>query len=81
MKYNKPPKTYKEQIGLLEGRGLKIVDCPHALKYLEQISYYRLSAYALPLQLVKDKFNEGTTDGNAGLMILMDNFLIENITL
>ena len=32
-----------------------------ALHYLAQISYYRLSAYFLPYQKVKDRFDDGTT--------------------
>ena len=36
-----------------------IPDEDKALRYLQQISYYRLSAYFLPYQLIKDKFNTG----------------------
>jgi abortive infection bacteriophage resistance protein len=58
--YNKIPTSYKDQISLLKKRGLSIPDENKALRYLQQISYYRLSAYFLPYQQYKDKFNEGT---------------------
>ena len=57
--YNKNPTTYEEQISLLKKRGLSIPDEKRAKRYLQQISYYRLSAYFLPYQKVKDRFNEG----------------------
>ena len=59
-KYHKIPTTYDEQIALLRNRGLNIPDESKALRYLQQISYYRLSAYFLPYQQIKDKFNDGT---------------------
>lgn len=61
MNYSKPPLSYQQQIELFESRGLIVVDKNRARKYLEQISYYRLSAYALPFQNAKDKFNNGIT--------------------
>ena len=45
----------------MEGRGLTVEGNDRAKRYLEQISYYRLSAYVLPLQQVKDRFTPGTT--------------------
>lgn len=57
--YNKIPTSYEEQIALLKDRGLSIPDENRLLRYLQQISYYRLSAYFLPYQQVKNKFNEG----------------------
>jgi len=59
--YNKIPLSYNEQIVLLKNRGLTINDEPKALNYLKEISYYRLSAYFLPYQQVKDKFNSEVT--------------------
>ncbi len=48
--------SYDEQIALLESRGLIINDKTLAKKKLKHISYYRLSAYFLPLQKEKDLF-------------------------
>lgn len=59
--YNKPHLTYLEQIELLKNRGLIINDEAFAIIKLQHISYYRLSAYFLPFQATKDKFDEGTT--------------------
>ena len=61
LNYNKTPLSYKDQLALLEKRGLIINDKNKALSYLQEISYYRLSAYFLPYQKLKDVFNEGTT--------------------
>ena len=61
MKFTKPPLSYQQQIALLQSRGLLVPDATHAEHYLKHISYYRLSAYALPFQQVKDTFNKGTT--------------------
>jgi abortive infection bacteriophage resistance protein len=58
-KYNKTPTTYSEQIALLKKRGLNIPDEARAIRYLQQISYYRLSAYFIPYQEKKDEFNAG----------------------
>lgn len=59
--YNKAPLSFTGQVTLLETRGLTITDKTKALSYLQEISYYRLSAYFLPYQVVKDKFNPGVT--------------------
>ena len=45
----------------MKSRGLTIDDGAKALSYLQEISYYRLSAYFLPYQQTKDNFNQGTT--------------------
>ncbi len=59
--YNKAPLSFQDQLQLLQGRGLTITDPGKALSYLKEISYYRLSAYFLPYQAVKDQFNTGIT--------------------
>ena len=59
--YNKPPKTFQEQLQQLKERNLSVEDDSKALAYLSQISYYRLSAYFLPYQQKKDWFDNGTT--------------------
>jgi abortive infection bacteriophage resistance protein len=57
--YSKSPLSFQEQIDLLISRGLKIDSEPETLSYLQEISYYRLSAYFLPYQKQKDIFNDG----------------------
>ncbi len=59
--YKKKPLLYTQQIELFKFRGLLIPDEAKAERYLNEISYYRLSAYALPFQKEKDKFDDGTT--------------------
>lgn len=59
--YDKTPLPFDEQIKLLERRGLTIINETQAINFLQEISYYRLSAYFLPYQQTKDRFNEGTT--------------------
>ena len=59
--YDKTPLSFHDQLALLESRGLTIADKNKALAYLQEISYYRLSAYFLPYQQTKDLFNAGTT--------------------
>lgn len=61
MKFTKPPKTYAEQIALMESRGLSVPDHDSAANYLRHISYYRLSAYAIPFQRVKDVFDQAAS--------------------
>lgn len=50
MKYSKPPVTIPDQIEKLKQRGLSIPDDELALRFLSNISYYRLRAYKYPLQ-------------------------------
>ena len=59
--YNKTPLSFADQMALLENRGLAILDKQKAESLLKEISYYRLSAYFLPYQSIKDQFNKGTT--------------------
>ena len=50
MKYNKKPLTLQEQVIKLNSRGLLIDDKQLAIRYLSNISYYRLRAYTYPFQ-------------------------------
>ncbi|SZD73612.1 Abortive infection bacteriophage resistance protein [Candidatus Ornithobacterium hominis] len=59
--YTKPPLTFADQLQKLKDRGLAVANEQRAVSYLQQISYYRLSAYFLPYQSVKDTFDKGTT--------------------
>ena len=49
-KYTKTPLTTAQQVDLLRQRGLIIDDPGRAEYYLNRISYYRLSGYALPFE-------------------------------
>ena len=50
MEYDKPHLTLPEQPDKLQRRGLEIADRDHALRLLETVGYYRLSAYAYPFR-------------------------------
>lgn len=50
MRFAKPPLSLPQQLAKLQSRGLAVPDPAAALHYLQHVGYYRLSAYALPLQ-------------------------------
>lgn len=50
MRYLKPALTFDQQLDLLRQRGLTVRDPARALRWLQSVSYYRLSAYCLPLK-------------------------------
>ncbi|QIW11028.1 Abi family protein [Francisella sp. LA112445] len=54
LKYSKPPLDSSEQLDLLGGRGLFISDELRAIRYLENIGYYRLSPYLIPFEEKSD---------------------------
>lgn len=49
--FSKPPLSIRDQVLLLQSRGLVVLDVQRAERYLSNISYYRLSAYTVPFQL------------------------------
>lgn len=50
MRYLKPARTFDQQLDLLRQRGLTVGDPVRALRWLQSVSYYRLSAYLLPFK-------------------------------
>ena len=73
--YKKKPLLYTQQIALFKSRGLTIDDEQKADRYLHEISYYRLSAYAIPFQKVKDVYDPSTTFQNVLDLYLFDREL------
>lgn len=51
MAYNRPWKSFAEQLALLKSRGMVVTDEAAALSYLERIGYYRLTAYWYPFRV------------------------------
>ena len=49
MTYSKPPRTYEEQLAILESRNLVVEDRDFALHCLAHCNYYRISAYRFTL--------------------------------
>nr|VFK58713.1 MAG: Abi-like protein [Candidatus Kentron sp. TUN] len=62
MRFTKPPKTFEEQMDLLESRGMIISDRSAAHHHLSHLNYYRLTAYWLPFQenTVTHRFKQET---------------------
>lgn len=56
----KSPATFEEQIQILKSRGLTIEDEDLAIRVLQRINYYRLSAYGLSLKR-NDQYDHGVT--------------------
>lgn len=54
--YNKPPRTFSQQVNLLTSRGLIITDRFKAEFFLNQINYYRFSAYYFPFETTRHQF-------------------------
>lgn len=73
--YKKKPLLYSQQLETWKQRGLTLEDEHRAKTYLSQINYYRLSAYALPFQKVKDRFDAGTTFDHLLHLYLFDREL------
>lgn len=62
MHYTKLPLTYPDQVQLLINRGLAVPDQARAMRWLQRISYYRLSAYFLPFKIRgTNQFRPGTS--------------------
>ena len=61
MEFDKPAKTFEEQIDVLIKRGLQVDDRDEAIHYLSQLNYYRFAAYCLPFEVSRDphQFAEG----------------------
>ncbi|MCG2835570.1 Abi family protein [Photobacterium sp. WH77] len=55
VQFTKPAKTLDEQITLLQERGLIIREPDRAKRYLEVISFFRLSSYMRPFQVPHDQ--------------------------
>ncbi|WP_040244256.1 Abi family protein [Chromohalobacter japonicus] len=51
MAYDRPWKSFAEQLALLTERGMQVDDESAALEYLERVGYYRLSAYWYPFRV------------------------------
>ncbi len=59
--YNKPWRSYPDQIALLHARGLVIRDVSSATAFLRHVNYYRFSGYCLAFELARHAFRPGTT--------------------
>lgn len=61
MKYTKKPLTFNKQVDLLIDRGLMVADRELLLVHLNNVNYYRLSAYWYPFRLPDQTLKPDTT--------------------
>lgn len=74
MHYTKPALTFDEQMDLLRQRGLAIPDADRATRWLQKVSYYRLSAYCLPFK-DGETFRAGTDFNDVAGLYIFDRKL------
>lgn len=60
MVYERPWKTFQQQLDLLISRKLEVTEEAAALNYLQRIGYYRLSAYLYPFRVFRIEPNPET---------------------
>ena len=74
MKFDKPAKSFEEQLDLLIERGMQVADREQALSHLSHINYYRLRAYWFPYEESHnpDRFSEW-----ADFDIILDHYLFD----
>lgn len=74
MHYTKPALTFDEQMDLLRQRGLAIPDADRSKRWLQKVSYYRLSAYCLPFK-DGEAFRAGTDFNDVAGLYIFDRKL------
>ena len=52
MQFEKPALSLKEQVALWQSRGMQVAAPERALRYLDSVGYYRLSAYCLSFEVM-----------------------------
>ena len=53
--FSKKPTTAKEQVDILQQRGMLVADSAHAMEFLDYCSYYRFCGYALHFERLPEK--------------------------
>lgn len=72
--FGKEYKTSQELVSLLESRGLLINDKQKAQRYLENIGYYRLSAYMHPLLKTPKSLHQYKSDASFEKVMMLYRF-------
>ncbi|MGO1718930.1 MAG: Abi family protein [Luteimonas sp.] len=70
--YNRPWKSFDEQLSLLEERGMAVTDREWALAWLQRVGYYRLSAYCYPFRVFR---HEQDAETGAIRSVRTDDFM------
>lgn len=73
--YQKPPLTSLQLVSLLKMRGLEIDQPDRACRYLDNIGYFRLSAYFYPFYESKNKFQRGASFNDVLSLYVFDRKL------
>lgn len=75
--FDKEALTLEQQLNRWKSRGLQINDQPHALRYLNDIGYYRFSFYTKPFQTNSSThdFKDGTTFNDILALYIFDRQL------
>ena len=60
----KEPKSFEEQLNKIIQRGCIVADENHALRVIQHVNYYRLTAYFLPFKKADGNYHNGTTFNN-----------------
>ncbi|MCW3103239.1 MAG: hypothetical protein JWO09_1679 [Bacteroidetes bacterium] len=71
--FTKPAKTSEDHYELLIKRGLSIKDKPRCLKYLQHISYYRMTGYMYPFQTDSSH----TFKKDVSFELILDHYLFD----
>lgn len=74
MRYLKPALSFSEQLAHLQRHGLHVAEPNRALRWLQRISYYRLSAYCLPFK-DGENFRCGTEFNDVAGLYIFDRKL------
>lgn len=74
MRYAKEALRFDQQLDLLRERGLAIPDADRGIRWLQGVSYYRLSAYFLPFK-DGERFRAGTDFNDVAGLYIFDRKL------
>lgn len=73
--YDKPPLNSPQLVDLLKQRGMLVDNADRAIRYLDNVGYYRLSAYFYPFYETKDHFQRGVAFNQVLSLYIFDRKL------
>ena len=73
--YQKPWKSYQDQLALLQARGLIVADANAALAFLCHVNYYRFSGYCLTFEAARHVFAAGVSFEQVAALYEFDRVL------
>lgn len=78
--YQKPWRSYADQVDILRARGLHIHDESSAIDFLRHVNYYRFSGYCVAFESVRHQFKSGTTFEQVHASYEFDRILRDIVT-